>query len=155
MILLGDANGADKMVQDYLATRGYKCVVVYCMQQCRNNIGNWPTKHISAPDGRKDFTYYAAKDLAMARDAKCGIMLWDGRSKGTLNNVQQLLDARKHVLVYLTPDKAFHKLTTNEELAKILERCNPDSIQKAQRQIKTKLAHVEQLSLHVRAPEGG
>jgi hypothetical protein len=39
----------------------------------------------------KDFAYYAAKDLAMAQDAKCGVMLWDGRSKGTLNNIQNLL----------------------------------------------------------------
>lgn len=30
-VLVGDANGADKAVQRYLAERGYRNVVVYCM----------------------------------------------------------------------------------------------------------------------------
>ena len=42
-VLVGDANGADKAVQRYLAERSYQHVVVYCMDLCRNNIGNWPT----------------------------------------------------------------------------------------------------------------
>ena len=30
-ILVGDANGADKAVQRYLAERGYRNVIVHCM----------------------------------------------------------------------------------------------------------------------------
>src|SRR5204862_1695045 len=87
-ILVGDASGADKAVQQYLSEQSYSQVVVYCMDRCRNNLGGWPTKQISLPGAARDFAYYAAKDLAMANDAKCGMMLWDGESKGTLNNVQ-------------------------------------------------------------------
>lgn len=79
-----------KQLQEHFASRGYEHVTVYCMARCRNNSGSWPTRHISAPAARKDFAYYAAKDLAVAQDAKCGIMLWDGKSKGTLNNVEEL-----------------------------------------------------------------
>ena len=151
-IFIGDANGADKAVQEHFAKRGYQRVVVYCMERCRNNVGNWPMKHVEPPGTRKDFAYYAAKDLAMARDAKCGVMLWDGKSKGTLNNVQQLLSAGKKVLVYLAPERAFHKLVTAESLAEFLQRCDQDYVQEARRQIKTKLPAADQLPLH--APQG-
>jgi len=88
MILVSDANGADKAVQRHLASRGYEHVTVYCMEHCRNNLGNWPARQVAPPSARVGFAYYAAKDLAMARDAKCGMMLWDGKSKGTLNRDQ-------------------------------------------------------------------
>jgi len=147
-ILIGDANGADKSVQEYFANRGYPHVVVYCMERCRNNLANWPAKHVTAPGSRTGFAYYAAKDLAMAQDAKCGVMLWDGKSKGTLNNVQQLLSQGKKALVYFAPEKAFHKLTTAQDLDELLGRCDQDAILHARRQIQTKLA--DQLSLHIR-----
>jgi hypothetical protein len=50
MIFVGDANGADKAVQQHLANRGYGRVTVYCMEQCRNNLGNWPAKHAAKPN---------------------------------------------------------------------------------------------------------
>jgi hypothetical protein len=40
----------------------------------------------------------------MAQDAQCGVMLWDGKSKGTLNNIQELLSAGKKTLVYFAPE---------------------------------------------------
>jgi hypothetical protein len=51
-IFVGDANGADKAVQQYLASRGYKHVTVYCMEHCRNNLGNWPARNVAAPSVR-------------------------------------------------------------------------------------------------------
>lgn len=148
-ILIGDANGADKAVQEHLADRQYQHVVVYCVSRCRNNLGDWPIKHVEAPGTRKDFAYYAAKDLAMAQDAKCGVMLWDGKSKGTLNNVQQLLSQGKMALVYLAPEKAFHKLSTMQDMEDLLRRCDWDSVQEAQRQIRAKLPVLDQLPLHL------
>ncbi len=139
LILVGDANGADKAVQQHFARRGYEHVAVYCMDECRNNIGNWPTKNVSRPSSRKDFAYYAAKDQAMAVDAKCGIMLWDGKSKGTLNNIQQLIGSGKKTLVYLSPEKAFHKIVTDRELDALLQRCDPNAVRRAQQEINTKL----------------
>jgi len=47
-VLVGDANGADKAVQRYLAERAYRHVVVYCMEVCRNNVGNWSIRSHSA-----------------------------------------------------------------------------------------------------------
>ena len=148
MIFVGDASGADKAVQQHLASRGYGNVTVYCMDQCRNNLGNWPAKHVATPPGRTGFAYYAAKDLAMARDAKCAMMLWDGKSKGTLNNIQQIISAGKKALVYLATEKTFHKLSTEQDLQDLLQRCDGGAIRQAQLQIRTKLPMADQPSLH-------
>jgi hypothetical protein len=85
-ILVGDANGADKAVQRYLADRSYPHVLVHCMKDhCRNNVGNWPTREVAAPRGARGFDYYSLKDRAMAAAAEYGLMLWDGKSRGTVN----------------------------------------------------------------------
>jgi hypothetical protein len=120
-ILVGDANGADKAVQRFLAERGYKCVVVYCMEDCRNNVGNWPVRfHPANPSRKRDRHYYGIKDHAMAKDASCGFMLWDGISKGTLTNVINLLDYNKKVLLFSAPKKQFFTLRTSADLDQTL-----------------------------------
>jgi len=135
-IFIGDANGADKAAQQHLASRAYQFVVVYCMDRCRNNIGGWATKRIARPAGPRDFAYYAVKDKAMADDAKCGLMLCDGESKGTLNNIQNLIAVGKRVLVYFSPEGAFYKLATSDDLNGLVSRCDPESIAAAQRRIE-------------------
>ena len=58
-IVIGDANGADKAVQSYLAEKAYRDVIVYCMgDHCRNNVGSWPVEQIYADNQLKDFAYY-------------------------------------------------------------------------------------------------
>lgn len=151
-LLVGDANGADKALQQYLSSRGYQNVVVYCMDRCRNNLGAWPTRRISRPGARKDFAYYAAKDHAMAEDAKCGVMFWDGKSKGTLNNIQNLIRLSKKTLVYMAPEEAFYKLSSAKDLDELLDRCDRSVIERAQQQIESKISCQERLS--PRIPEG-
>lgn len=132
-ILIGDANGADKAVQQYFAKRDYANVTVFCMEDCRNNVGHWPTHHVQPPTGRKDFSYYAAKDLAMCREAKCGVMFWDGKSKGTLQNMINLIGAGKKTLVYFSPTKDFHVLATDQDLQALLARCQKHDLDVAAR----------------------
>lgn len=147
-ILVGDANGADKAVQRHLADGSYQKVVVYCMDNCRNNVGGWETRRVRMPDARRDFAYCTAKDLAMAQDAKCGVMLWDGKSTGTLNNIHNLIRAGKKTLVYLAPDKTFYKLSSEQDLRELLQRCHPGQIQQAQRRLRDRLSPAEhQLTL--------
>jgi hypothetical protein len=132
-ILIGDANGADKAVQQYFADRRYPNVEVFCMEECRNNIGSWPIRKIAPPDSRKDFRYYATKDMAMAQEARCGVMFWDGKSKGTLQNILNLMAAGKRTLVYFAPSKVFQVLSTDQELQALLARCDRRSIEAASR----------------------
>ncbi len=132
-ILIGDANGADKAVQQYLAACRYPDVAVYCMEDCRNNAGSWPVRKVVPPGARKDFRYYAAKDAVMAQDAGCGLMLWDGKSKGTLQNLLNLLAAGKRTLVYFAPSQEFQVLAGQADLDDLLRRCDRKSIEAAGR----------------------
>jgi hypothetical protein len=132
-ILIGDANGADKAVQQYFAKRDYSDVIVFCMKECRNNIGSWPIRSVASPSDRRDFSYYAAKDFIMAQEAKCGLMLWDAKSKGTLQNILNLMRAGKRTLVYFAPTKDFHVLATDQDLQTLLARCEKRDLETAVR----------------------
>ena len=134
-IIIGDANGADRAMQSYVAAQGYRHVIVYCMgDRCRNNVGEWPVKQVSAHHQKKDFAYYATKDEEMAQAASYGFMIWDGRSKGTLNNILNLLRQQKKVLVYFSPDKTCYTLGTFDDLTALLCKCSSDDRQKFERE---------------------
>lgn len=124
IVFIGDANGTDKAVQKYLFDKGYKNVRVFCMgNECRNNIGNWETRHIEETMSRKDYYYYSIKDLEMAKETDYGFMIWNGKSRGTFNNVINLLKENKKVLVYFSPTKEFYNLITIDDLEKLLAKC--------------------------------
>lgn len=130
-ILVGDANGADKAVQQYFADKAYPHVLVHCMKDhCRNNLGNWPTRQVEAPRGAKGFDYYSLKDRAMADSAEYGLMLWDGKSKGTINNVLNLSRGSKLVVVYVAPAKSFQTVRSAEDLKVLLTKGDPSSVDK-------------------------
>jgi hypothetical protein len=128
-ILVGDANGADKAVQRYFADRSYQNVLVHCMKDhCRNNVGNWPTCQVVAPRGAKGFDYYSLKDRAMAEAAEYGLMLWDGKSKGTVNNVVNLSRDHKPVVVYVAPTRQFRTIKSFDDLKDLLAQGDSDSV---------------------------
>jgi len=124
LVLIGDANGMDKAVQRYFASKNYDQVVVYCISgACRNNLGGWQRREVGGDwRGRRDASYYARKDRAMGAEADYGLMLWDGKSRGTLANVEDLLRRKKPVVTYLAPEKAFVSLRGLTELNLLLNR---------------------------------
>ncbi|MCC6699445.1 MAG: hypothetical protein IT365_27720 [Candidatus Hydrogenedentes bacterium] len=128
-ILVGDANGADKALQEYFALHGYQNVLVYCTGlECRNNLGDWEIRRIDCRLKSRGFQYYAAKDLAMSKEAHYGFMLWDGHSIGTLNNVLNLLERRKQAVVYFAPEERFVTLARLDEVENLLARCETDAV---------------------------
>ena len=117
-VLIGDANGADRAVQRYLAERKYAGVEVFCADPApRNNLGGWGVRVVQPRSSRRDFEHYAAKDRAMAAEASVGLMLWDGASHGTLMNVVRLAAAGKPVIIHVQPRKSFVEIRTPEALA--------------------------------------
>jgi hypothetical protein len=104
--------------------------------RCRNNVGQWPVKQVSTDHPKKGFAYYATKDEEMAQAASYGFMIWDGRSKGTLNNILNLLRQQKKVLVYFSPDKTCYTLGTFNDLTALLGKCSSDDRQKFERELR-------------------
>ncbi len=137
-VIVGDANGVDKAVQRYLNSRRYNNVMVFCMEGgCRNNIGDWRTRTITAAaPGRRDFAYYSTKDRAMVEEADYGLMLWDGRSRGTLTSIVHLVRQGKPVVVYIAPDRSFYTLRQSDHLAEMLGRFDPAALHRIDRELQ-------------------
>ena len=115
-VIVVDANGADKAVQQYFFSKGYQKVEVFCSGSvCRNNIGHWNTRNIDTTTRDKGRAFYTAKDRAMALEATYGFMVWDGKSPGTLLNVLRLLRQGKKVVVYLTTERRFAELRSPDQ----------------------------------------
>ncbi|MFC1538855.1 hypothetical protein ACFL6H_05480 [Candidatus Latescibacterota bacterium] len=139
-ILLGDANGADKAMQQYLIDNNYENVTIYCMEDtCRNNIGGWETKNIHSDRKIKDYKYYSIKDLQMSEDVDYGFMIWDGKSKGTLNNILNLCERNKKVLVYYIPTKCFYTLKNIEDSSELLKNLDKSILIEFDKKINLKV----------------
>ena len=123
-VLIGDANGADKAVQQHLSDRAYSKVQVFCMNgHCRNNVGNWPLIEVAAPKNVRGAEFYSTKDREMTSKASLGFMLWDGKSSGTLANILRLIAQEKPVVVYHSKLHEFANLKTRSYLDLFLTRC--------------------------------
>ena len=124
-VIIGDANGADKAVQTYLHGKGYSAVQVFCTEGiCRNNVGHWPIRSIKAETHDRSAQFYSAKDRVMAQEATVGLMMWDGKSVGTLVNVFRLLALSKNVVIYVVPEKGFRELRSNTEWKAFINSCD-------------------------------
>jgi len=96
--------------------------VFYAGDLCRNNLGHWSTRKIKVDRVRRDFKFFTAKDIAMSDEADYGFMIWDGESQGTVNNVLNLLERGKKVVVYLSPNREFITLTCPADATELLKR---------------------------------
>lgn len=126
-VLVGDANGADKAIQKFFADRQYSNVrVFFSGDSCRNNLGDWETQAVKVDRTKRDFKFYTAKDLAMCEAADYGFMMWDGESQGTVNNILNLLERGKKVVVYHSPAREFLTFRSPADAEELLNRIAPD-----------------------------
>lgn len=109
-IIVGDAPGIDRQVQDFLNKHRYQNVEVYGPgKQVRYSANkNWKTNPIDSkyPEGSSE--WLAEKDRAMTWAATHGlaIVLENGGAAATRKNVQRLIDQHKDVKVFeLRSDK--------------------------------------------------
>ncbi|MEB3191169.1 MAG: hypothetical protein VKL42_12580 [Snowella sp.] len=85
-IVIGDAEGIDTQVQWYLRHKDYTKVTVYYAvfgntTKPRNNYG-FPTIAIEG--------FYSRRDKTMCAIADYGLAIWNGQSKGTLENIKRV-----------------------------------------------------------------
>lgn len=123
-VIVGDANGADKAVQKYFADHKFKNVTLYVSgDKPRNNVGHWPIHIVTTECKTKDYQFFAAKDREMARHADFGLMIWDGKSPGTLLNLVRLLQSSKIAVLYNVPLKQTITLKTADHLRTFYHAC--------------------------------
>lgn len=126
-VVVGDANGADKAVQKHFVDADYGAVTVFCSGPSpRNNLGHWKIHSVVPPKSAKGFQFYAAKDREMAREADFGLMIWDGKSPGTVLNVLRLLQAGKKAVLMNLPDNKGTTFKSSTEWRDFLVACSPE-----------------------------
>lgn len=103
--LIGDCYGVDLCAQKYLSDCKERKVTIYCSGEVpRNNVGNWDVISLRNKD-REGYEFYRLKDIRMAQNADCGYMIWDGISKGTRQNIEDLKAIDKLVKVEIVTKK--------------------------------------------------
>ena len=96
--LVGDCYGVDAAVQKYLELKGYKNVTIYCSGETPRNNFTTGAKVRSCADAAKGLTgsaFHYVKDIQMANDCDQAIMIWDGKSKGTGENIRRIKEMGK------------------------------------------------------------
>ena len=132
-VIIGDAAGADKAIQTYLSKQHYRNVEVFCAgSAARNNVGGWLLRKISGAARPGSLDFYTEKDRAMTDEATVGLMVWDGKSAGTLLNAFRLLNQEKKVVVYVGPAKQFRELRNLSQWDEFISACGVEIRQKIQ-----------------------
>ena len=97
-ILVGDCYGIDAAVQMYLDSKGYSNVTIYCSGETpRNNFTTGAKVHscVEAAKGLTGSAFHYVKDIQMAQDCDQAFMIWDGKSKGTAENIRRMKEMGK------------------------------------------------------------
>lgn len=136
-VVVGDADGVDASIQQYLVDHGKTRAVVFCSgNQPRNNVGCWPVQRVETNHSRGSRAFFTAKDVRMAEVADVGLMIWDTKSTGTLSNVIELLSRKKKSVVFVNKAKIFKNIGSVEQLEELLAFMSEHAKQKANEKIK-------------------
>lgn len=104
-IIVGDAPGIDRQVQDYLNEKGYDAVEVYGPgKQVRYTANEkWKTNPVDAPEFEEmSPEWLRKKDIAMTNDATEGLaVVLDNGAQATRNNVARLREQGKQAEVFI------------------------------------------------------
>ena len=116
-IIIGDADGADRLVQEFCHQNHYRNITIYASNgKARNNVGGYNIYNVYVPPYISGYEFFASKDNQMAVAADYGYMLWDGKSRGTYNNIKNLANQNKAVLVYIFPQDRFLTIKSPEDI---------------------------------------
>lgn len=103
-VIVGDAPGADKRVQDYLAEKSYRNVEVYTTDnEARNNVGNWKVNKISSDGYTDEREVRRQKDIAMTNAATRGFAISsddDREDSATSLNIKRMKEQGKQIDLY-------------------------------------------------------
>lgn len=123
-IVVGDAPGIDRQVQNYLNKKKYSNVEIYGPgKKVRYNANkSWKTHAIDAPEYEEmSGEWLAKKDKAMTDAATEGLaIILDEGAVATRNNVKRLINQNKNVTIYELSKKGRKYDRYVNELAKMM-----------------------------------
>lgn len=127
-ILVGDADGMDTMVQNYCKKKNYKNVTVYSIYTSpRYKVPEFNKKYITvSTDSKKERERQKEKDAAMTNDSDYSLVIWDGKSKGSYQNILRAIESNKKVKVFLQSENRYLDASkvNNDEIEYIYRKNN-------------------------------
>jgi hypothetical protein len=91
-VIVGEAKGASRVFQDYLASKGYQNVVVGHARSIRYNTGGWETRKYG--DNLKE------REKRMIEDSDTAIIIWVNQSSVIAENLEMLKRQGKPTLLH-------------------------------------------------------
>ncbi len=91
-ILVGEAPGACRLYQDYLASKGYQEVIVGHAKSMRYNAGNWKTVQYGVD--------LKERERRMIEDCDSAIVIWSDSSGVIAENLEALKNLGKPTFLY-------------------------------------------------------
>lgn len=117
-ILVGDADGVDTMVQNYCKKRNYYNVTVYSISNPRYKVSEFKSKSITViTTSKRERKRQQEKDSAMTIDSDYSLAIWDGKSKGSYQNILRAINKNKKIRVFLSTESKYlqsSKINNNE-----------------------------------------
>ena len=127
-ILVGDAKGVDTAIQNYCKRLGYSNVTVYSIYPVpRYRVPEFKAKHILVnSELRTVRERQTVKDAAMTADCDYSLVIWDGKSRGSYQNIIRTIKSGKKVKVFLQPENRYleHSKITSDEIEFIYRNNN-------------------------------
>lgn len=125
-ILIGDADGIDSLIQRYCQQANYNRVTVYSIYSSpRFMVHGFSHKQITPnPDIKKERERQQAKDIAMTEDSGYSLVIWDGKSKGSYNNILRSLEKGQKIKVYSNESHNFFIPSSDTEVESIFRKNN-------------------------------
>lgn len=138
-ILVGDALGVDSQVQEHFKNKGYIYLTIYTIEKEPRNkkSDEFDVKKVKIDELEKDENKIeydkpqanskptnrekqGKKDMKMVEDCDFALCIWDGKSKGSYNNMLNLIKSNKKFKlcfkdeIYENPEKEFLEQTFRE-----------------------------------------
>jgi len=111
-VLVGDASGIDRIVQNFFSKRNYQNVTVYSIYNSPRYLvsNSFKKRQIHIPFKIKtEFEKQQEKDIAMSKDSEYSFVIWDGKSKGSYSNIIRALELNKKIKIYSNNSSSFYE----------------------------------------------
>jgi len=102
-ISVGDADGVDKLIQDFCLSQNYTNLTIYSIYSIPRYKAStkFNFKHIIPnKDIKKEREKQQEKDKAMTLESEFSFVIWDGKSKGSYANLIRALDNKRKIKLY-------------------------------------------------------
>ena len=156
-VLVGDANGIDKLIQGYFNEKKYfeNIKVFHIYEKCRNSLSNQfktelveykkleeylrknenEKKKIEHSE-RKKQTF---KDIKMAKEADFFFIIWDKKSEGTKNNILNGIRYNKKIKLFIGNDLVKKENINEENIINWYEESNGIGIKELKKRLDENL----------------